>query len=78
MSTAFRRARKEALHILIAWGICMAWTIGYCAMFAYGSEEIGLLWGVPQWVLFGIGLPWMMATVYSLWFALFYMKDEAE
>ncbi|MCY3628799.1 MAG: hypothetical protein OXI05_11570 [Bacteroidota bacterium] len=76
MPSAFRRARREALHILVAWGICMIWTIGYCAFFAYGSGDISLLWGMPQWVVFGIALPWVIATLYSLWFALFYMKAE--
>ena len=76
MPSAFRRARREALHILVAWGICMIWTIGYCAFFAYGFGDISLLWGMPQWVVFGIALPWVIATLYSLWFALFYMKAE--
>ncbi len=76
MSSAFRRARREALHILMAWGICMIWTIGYCAFFAYGSGDVSLLWGMPRWVVFGIALPWIIATLYSLWFALFYMRAE--
>ena len=55
----------------------MIWTIGYCAFFAYGSAEIHLLWGMPRWVVFGIVIPWIITTLYSLWFALFYMKSEA-
>ncbi len=56
----------------------MAWTIGYCGIFAYGSDEIQLLWGVPRWVIFGIALPWIAATVYSLWFSLVYMREDNE
>ncbi len=78
MPSAFRRARREALHILIAWAVCLAWTIGYCAIFAYRPGSVALLWGMPAWVVFGIGLPWLIATVYSLWFALFHMKDEEQ
>ncbi len=74
--SAFLHARREALHILLAWGICMVWTVGYCALFAYESGEMSLLWGMPRWVVFGIVVPWVIATLYSLWFALFYMKED--
>ena len=74
--SAFLHARREALHILSAWGICMVWTVGYCALFAYESGEVSLLWGMPRWVVVGIVVPWVIATLYSLWFALFYMKED--
>jgi len=76
MAGRFRQARREALHILVLSGICMVWTIGYCAIFAYGAQNVQLLWGIPQWVIFGVALPWLTATVYSLWFALFHMKEK--
>lgn len=78
MPSAFRRARREALHILIAWTVCLVWTISYCAISAYRPGSVALLWGMPAWVVFGIGLPWLIATIYSLWFALFHMKDDEQ
>ncbi len=56
----------------------MIWTVGYCGMFAYRTSEVTFLWGIPQWVIFGIALPWLSATVYSLWFALIHMKEKDE
>lgn len=78
MPSAFRRARREALHILIAWAVCLIWTIGYCAISAYRPGDVSLVWGMPAWVVFGIVLPWLIATIYSLWFALFHMKDREQ
>ncbi len=78
MDPGFHQARREALQILILSGICMIWTVGYCGMFAYRTSEVTFLWGIPQWVIFGIALPWLSATVYSLWFALIHMKEKDE
>jgi len=76
MDSEFRQARREALHIVILSGICMLWTIGYCGIFAYDTVAVTLLGGIPQWVIFGVALPWLSATVYSLWFALVHMKEK--
>ncbi|MCY4171231.1 MAG: hypothetical protein OXF08_06480 [Bacteroidetes bacterium] len=78
MDSVFRQARREALHIVIFSVLCMIWTIGYCGIFAYNAQEVTLIWGIPHWVIFGVALPWLSATVYSLWFALIHMKEKGD
>lgn len=73
---SFLRARREFFHILIAWVVCFVWTIGYCALFAYGNESPRLIWGLPSWVMFGIAIPWTIATAFSVWYALVRIEDD--
>ena len=74
---SFLRARRETIQILAAWIVCLLWTIGYCALFAYGDGPTVLVWGLPSWVVFGIALPWASATVFSVWYTLTRIQDEA-
>ena len=69
------RARREAVHILIAWAVCLVWTTGYCALFAYDSGPVRLAWGFPSWVVFGVALPWVLATLFSVWYGLKRIAD---
>ncbi len=32
---------------------------------------------MPDWVFWGVLAPWAAATAFSVWFGLFYMKDDA-
>ena len=56
----------------------MAWTVPYCYLFGYDNdpETIRITLGMPSWVLWGVAVPWLAATVFSCWFALCYMKDD--
>ncbi len=73
---AFRRARREAAIILVAWGVCLAWTIGYSHFFGYDRSHLQLLWGMPSWVVVGVLFPWVAATAFSVWFSLRCIRDE--
>ncbi len=60
--------------------ISMVWSIGYCALFAYrpadANEPVRIIAGIPSWVLWGIALPWGVCSVVTIWFALFYIKED--
>ncbi len=75
----YLHARKEAWLILLAWLICLVWTVGYSAYAGYGVDgtSIALVWGLPSWIVWGVLVPWISATVFSVVFALFYMADDA-
>ena len=75
----FLRARREAIIILIAWAVCLIWTVGYCGVAGYAndSEAIALLFGMPRWVVWGILAPWIAATLFSTWFSLCHIADES-
>lgn len=75
-----RSSRREMRIALIFWAVCAAWTIGYAKLFAYRlpeeGESIALVLGMPSWVFWGIILPWTLATLFTIGFALFSMKDH--
>ena len=71
-------AKQEAWLILAAWAVCLVWTVGYSTLFGYGihQSEIQTVLGIPSWVFWGVFVPWMTATVFSIWFGLVYMRDD--
>ena len=76
MDPAFLRARREGAIILIAWAVCMVWTVGASWLLGYTDAPARMVWGIPGWVFFGVMLPWMAATAFSVWFSLWYMSDD--
>ena len=74
----FLHARREARWILVAWAVCLVWTVGYSALFGYGVEasERDPIIGIPAWVFWGVFIPWIAATAFSVWFGLGYMKED--
>ena len=78
LSKTFLNARREAWLILLAWFVCLVWTVGYSAIGGYGIDgaSIKLIAGLPAWIVWGVLLPWFGATVFSVLFALFYMADD--
>lgn len=74
----YLNARREAWWILLAWAVCLVWTVGYCALFGYEIDvaTMNLVLGMPSWVFWGVFIPWMTATGFSIWFGLAYMRDD--
>ena len=74
----FLHARREAWLILCAWAVCLIWTVGYCAFAAYDvpPEQIQIILGMPSWVFWGVLVPWVAATLFSVWFSLAYIADD--
>ena len=78
MSGLAQRSRKEAIWILFIWvGIAM-WVLGYSALYVYPKDPstMRLTFGLPTWVVWGILLPWILATMITIWFCLFVMEDH--
>ncbi len=73
----FLRARREAWFILLAWAVCMVWTVGYAGFFGYNQPagDVERVLGWPAWVFWGVAVPWGAATAFSIAFALRGMKD---
>lgn len=74
----FINSKREAWWILAAWGVSLVWTVGYCAVFGYEIDvsQLTLVLGMPSWVFWGVFVPWMTATAFSVWFGLVYMRDD--
>ena len=68
-----RSARREALAALVVWFLAMSYTVAYCYLFGYQQDaaDIRLIYGVPDWVLWGVIAPWTACTVLAALFAFF-------
>jgi hypothetical protein len=73
-----KSARREALIVFATWIIALAYTIGYCARYGYGRkvEDLRYVYGFPDWVFWGIVVPWGVCVVFSWVFASVLMTDE--
>ena len=74
----FLNCRRETWVILTAWGLFFAWVTGYCGVAAYRepTEPLKLALGMPSWVFWGVFLPWVSASVFTIWFSLWYVADD--
>lgn len=74
-----RHARREALVVLFTWLGALAYTVLYCKFHAYGRspDDLKFVLGFPDWVFWGVLAPWALCFVVALWFAAFFMKDDA-
>lgn len=100
----YLHARREAILILVVWALCGIYTVGYCYLFGYISDEpmsdslgppagdlfdsiletrrdpesitfpLGL--GIPDWVFYGVLLPWGICIAFTIWFCLFYFVED--
>ncbi len=71
-------ARREALIVFATWVIAMAYSLGYCARHAYGRsiEDLKYIGGFPDWVFWGVVVPWGVCILFSWIFAAVWMRDE--
>lgn len=77
LGESFRQARRELRFQLITWTLFAIWVVGYCGFTAFDAEraDVPTTLGMPSWVLWGIGVPWVIAFVVTVWFAGWFMKD---
>lgn len=75
---AFLHARREALIVLAVWIVGLMWTVGYCLATGYNvpPEQIRTTLGMPNWIFWGVLIPWILIIVFSIWFGLFFIADE--
>lgn len=76
--SGYKAAEREALLVLFLWCSCAAYTLGYCRLYGYNRSigELEFVLGVPDWVFWGILLPWTLCLAVGLWMAVWFMKDE--
>ena len=74
-------SRREAIYFAVLWLVTLIYTVGYCFSHGYDRpldaslEGMTFVWGWPDWVFWGIVLPWGICTVISVVFATFVMSD---
>lgn len=78
-----KHARREGVIIATLWLASTTYTCVYCYLFGYrregnmlGVADIHPVFGIPSWVFFGILVPWAACSLFTFWFAGFYMTDD--
>ncbi len=73
-----RSARREAIVVFIAWLAALVYTVTYCYVNGYDrpAESLKFVLGFPDWVFWGIVVPWSACVAFSLYFGATFMKDE--
>lgn len=82
----YHNARREGWIVTIAWVVTLLWTVGVCYVMGYqhkpeslvvqlglaeaGPPHPGIILGFPDWVFWGIILPWLLASLFTVWFGL--------
>jgi hypothetical protein len=88
----YHNARREAVFIVLVWGVTMLWVVGYSYLRGYihpadswlvtaglarsPAELEASVWGFPTWVLYGILLPWLLASAATVLIARFVIADD--
>jgi hypothetical protein len=74
-----KAARREAVLALGIWLVAMLYSVTYCYQRGYGRavESLSFVLWFPDWVFWGIVLPWLVCVIASVVFALRIMGDES-
>lgn len=70
-------SRVEAIAALVVWGVATVYTVTYCYLFGYGRplESLTFVLGFPDWVFWGVIVPWVVCLFLSAWFAFGFIRD---
>ncbi|MBL9093675.1 MAG: DUF997 family protein [Planctomycetaceae bacterium] len=74
-------SRREAVLTVVLWATALTYSVGYCYLYGYNREldssldGMEFFFGWPDWVFWGIVVPWGTCTVVSTIFAFFVMTD---
>ncbi|MGE3314496.1 MAG: DUF997 family protein [Planctomycetaceae bacterium] len=71
-------SRREAIIVAVNFVIAISYTIGYCALYAYKgtAADLKFVLGFPEWVFWGVIVPWGACVLFSTIFASLIMRDE--
>ncbi|MEX2287605.1 MAG: DUF997 family protein [Planctomycetaceae bacterium] len=74
-----KTSRREAAVALLLWLAAMTYTVGYCTWYGYGGKaaELKFVLGFPDWVFWGIMVPWTFFTIVSWFYAFVFMSDAS-
>ena len=71
-------SRREAFIVGCMWLAIMLYSVLFCYFRGYKTDlaQLKLILGFPDWVFWGIVVPWVACVVLSILFGSFFMKDE--
>jgi hypothetical protein len=71
-------ARREACVAFLIFTAALTYSITYCSLFGYNRplESLTFVLGFPDWVFWGIVVPWAICTALGFWLALVVIRDD--
>ena len=71
-------SRREALIVFAIFLVAITYTVSYCSGHAYNrtAEDLTYVLGFPDWVFWGIVVPWLACVAISIFFGARFMRDE--
>ena len=71
-------ARREAAVVLGIWLVACVWSIATCHWLGYGRDAASLtyVFGFPDWIFWGIIVPWTACTALCFVVPRFVITDE--
>ncbi len=71
-------SRREALAVAATTTLAFLYTVIVCGWMGYGRDPKTLTFvlGFPDWIFWGIVVPWSVCVVVSLYLGATFMKDE--
>lgn len=78
LDPAYRRAVREAVVITVVFVCALAYTILYCWFTGYDRDPatITLYAGIPDWVFWGVFVPWTIGVLVTVWFCFFFTTED--
>lgn len=72
-----RSSLREALIVTLIWLAALGWSVGVSAWMGYDrrAEDLKLIWGFPDWIFWGVVIPWLTCAVVSWLFGAFFVRD---
>lgn len=77
-NAVLRSSRKEALIVLVIWTLACLFSVGISFRFGYqrDPDTLTFVLGIPDWVFWGVVVPWACCTLASFWVSNFLIADE--
>jgi hypothetical protein len=71
-------ARREAIATMLVWLAAVSYTVPYCYIHGYNRDPKSLTFvlGFPDWIFWGLMVPWIVCWAISGWFAFYFIQDE--
>ena len=73
-----KSSRREALCVFGVWLAALCYVVPYCYLNGYDRDLASLTFvlGFPDWVFWGIVVPWAACLTVSFWFGATFIRDE--
>jgi hypothetical protein len=73
-----KSAWREALIVFSIWLTALVYCVAYAALYGYGrtTTDLTFVLGFPDWIFWGIVVPWVTCVIVSSIVSQFVMRDE--